>query len=876
MTLPLIATKLFAPPPSATSVDRERLTRRLNAGLEGMLTLVCAPAGFGKSTLLGAWVQACEHPSAWLSLDEGDRDPDQFVAYLTASLRSISADLGEDALAQARARPRPAPQTVLIHLINRLAARRGKVVLVLDDYQLASRPDVDAVLAFLLDHMPAQLHLVIAAREVPPLALARWRAGGQLVEIGPDDLRFDAHETGHFLNRSMSLGLSDSQVRALEARTEGWPAGLQMAAASLAGRSDVERFIQSFTGSHGMVQDYLLEEVLQRQPAGIQSFLLRTSVLDRMCPALCDAVMQEEVGHDALRHLAQSHLFVVPLDDERRWYRYHHLFGAMLQQRLRAAEAPAPLHLRACAWYEAQGMTRQALHHAVAAGDTARAIQVVQGQGMPLYFLEGAEPVLQWLQHQPPAYLDAHPPLWLMLAWSYLATSQHSQMLAPIIGAEAAIEQAAAHPAYRRWRGELNAVRAWAAVAQGDAATIAREAALALEGLPADEVALRTTAHCALGVGHQFTGDRLAARNAYVDVVAMAEACGNRMFTVVPSVALGHLQETDNELHLAARTYRRALQILGDRPHVVACEVHLGLARILYEWNDLDAASSHAAQSSQLAAALECDAGLGADVLLAQILLSRGEADAALNLLTRAAAAAQTRNQHGGRLAIAHAQVQALLQIGEVIAAAHLAPADALPLAHAWVLLARGQALQANESLTAFLETAPARATASDVLRALLLKALALDAFGPSEAALAVLEEAMARAEPQGCVRAFVDLGGPMRRLLEKATEGARPRYTALLLEAMQAHLAAIAPAASPAAPAQAPVDAAAALAEPLSQRELEILTLIYKGLSNQAIGEQLFLSLSTVKWHNQNLFGKLDVQRRTEAVARALELNLL
>ncbi len=853
--------------------------QRLDAGLRGKLTLVCAPAGFGKSTLLGAWVQACEHPSAWLSLDEEERDPNRFVAYLTASLRSISADLGEGALALAQARPRPSPEAVLVHLVNRLAKRRGRLVLVLDDYQLASNPEVDALLSFLIDHMPASLHLVLASREVPAIALARLRAQGQFLEIGQTDLRFHADETRLFLNRSMSLGLTEPQVQALDARTEGWPAGLQMAAVSLAGQSDADRFIQSFTGSHRLVLDYLLEEVLQRQPADIQAFLLSTSILDRLCPALCDAVMQAEVGHASLRHLEQSKLFVVPLDDERRWVRYHHLFGAALQQRLRetAALAPLPaLHLRASAWYEGNGMVSQALHHAVAAGDTQRAIQVVQGNGMPLYFLEDAEPVLQWLQDQTPAFLDAHPPLWLMLAWSYLATSLHSEMRAPMLGAEAAIELAATHPAYRTWRGELNAVRAWEAVARGDAATISREAALALEWLPQDNLAVRTAAHCALGVAHQFSGDRLLAQQVYGDVVTMADACGNRMISVVASIALGHLQENDNQLHLAARTYTRALQKLGDQPHGVACEVHLGLARIHYEWNDLPAATVHAEKSSRLAALLECDAGLGADVLLAQILLSRAETDAALNLLTKTSTAAQTRNQHGGRLAIAQAQVQALLQTGEVIAAAQLAQDSMLPLAHAWVLLARGQALQAHECLTAFLDASRTSAPASEVLRALLLDALALDAFDPSEAALVVLEEAMALAEPQGCVRVFVDLGRPMQRLLSKVIQDARPRYTAMLLEAMAAQLAALAPVAPPPEAAAQPPGTVRALADPLSQREMQILTLICKGLSNQDIGRQIFLSLSTVKWHNQNIFDKLDVQRRTEAVARARELNLL
>jgi LuxR family transcriptional regulator, maltose regulon positive regulatory protein len=875
VTTTLLATKLFAPRPPAQSLARLQLAQRLDAGLQGKLTLVCAPAGYGKSTLLGSWVQACEHPSAWLSLDEGERDPDQFVAYLTAALRSIADDLGDGALALAQARPRPSPEAVLVHLINRLAQRRGKLVLVLDDYQLASCPAVHAALTFLLDNMPATLHLVIASREAPPIALSRLRAQGHLLEIGQDDLRFRAEETERFLNRSMALGLTEPQLRALDARTEGWPAGLQMAAVSLAGRADVDAFIQSFTGSHRLVLDYLLEEVLQRQPADVQAFLLRTSILDRMCPELCDAVMQADVGLASLRHLDQSNLFVVPLDDERRWFRYHHLFGAMLQQRLREREALAPLHARACTWYEGQGMAGQALHHAVATGDTARAIQVVQGHGMPLYFREDAEPVLQWLKGQPQALLDAHPPLWLMLAWSYLATSQHSEMRAPVIGAEAAIEAAMSHPAYPSWRGELNALRAWEAVARGDAATIEREATLALQWLPVDSLAVRTAAHCALGVANQFRGDRLAAQHVYGDVLAMADACGNRVMAVVASIALGHLQESDNHLRLAARTYERALQRLGDQPHSVACELHLGLARIRYEWNDLAGATSHAETSSRLAAVLECDAGLGADALLARILLTRSETDAALGLLTKASAAAQVRNQHGGRLAIAEVQVQALLQRNEFLAAEHLAQDQALPLAHAWTLIARGKPAQAHASLTAFLDSARARVPAAEILRAQVLDALALDACGTSEAALAALEEAMALAEPQGCVRLFVDLGEPMRRLLTRAAPSLRPRYTALLLDATQTQVAAARRALPPTAALQ-PSGTGRVMADPLSPRELQILTLICKGLSNQEIGQQVFLSLSTVKWHNQNIFDKLDVQRRTEAVARARELKLL
>lgn len=875
MTPPLLQTKLFAPPPSPRIVARQRLLKRLDAGLQGKLTLVCAPAGFGKSTLLGAWVESCEHPSAWLSLDEGDRDPNQFVAYLTASVQSISADLGSGALALAQARPRPHPETVLVHLINRLMKHRGRLILVLDDYHLASSVEVDALLSFLIANRPPQVHLVVVSREAPAVGLARGRALGQVLDLGPQDLRFDADESRRFLNHSMALGLTESQVHALDERTEGWPTGLQLAAVSLARQIDADAFIRSFTGSHRLVQDYLLEEVLQRLPADLQAFLLRTSILDSMCSELCDAVTQVEGGSEFLRQLDVGNLFVVPLDDGRRWYRYQHLFGAMLRQRLGETETILPLHLRASAWYESQGMVGQALKHAVAACDTSRAMAVVQGRGVPLYFLEDAEPVLRWLEALSPADMDAHPSLWLMLAWSYLATSQHSRMRAPILGAEAAIDAAVGHPDRISWRGELSAIRAWEAVAHRDPAVIEREATVALEMLPPDHLALRTAAHCALGVVHQFRGDRAAAQRVYSEVVPMAESCGNRMFTIVACIALGHLQEDDNHLYLAARTYARALRALGDQPHQVACEVHLGLARIHYQWDDLPVAATHAEKSSRLATLLECDSALGADALRAQILMSRGETDAALALLSHASTAAQTRNEQGGRRCIAEAQVQALIQTGEIIAAGQIAQSEALPLAHARVLLARGQALQAHEALTEFLETSRGGTSTTDILRALLLDALALDAFDPSDAALMVLEEVLTLAEPQGCVRLFVDLGGPVLRLLEKIAHGTRPRYTAQLREAIQQQMQVKEPIQHSDEASQGPA-ATPQLENPLSQRELQILSLICTGLSNQEIGQQLFVSLSTVKWHNQNIFDKLDVQRRTEAVARARELNLL
>ena len=361
MSTALLATKFFAPPRPAHDVFRPLLTKRLDEGLSHKLTLVCAAAGFGKSTLISQWAHDCPFPSAWLSLDEEDRDPNRFLEYLVASLEVISQTVGSGLATMLRSSPPASPDTVLTLLVNQLSKIPGKLVLVLDDYHLAACAAVNAVLAFLIDHMPAQLHVVIASREEPEISLGRLRVSGQLVEIRQQDLRFGVEEADEFFNQGGDVRLSKSQVGALEARTEGWVSGLKLAAQSLRMHTDPETFIASFTGSHQFVQDYLVEEVLRQQSADVQAFLLRTSVLDRLCGPLCDAVLQNHGAESILHQLDQVNLFIVPLDTERKWYRYHHLFSDLLRQRL-GQKASAPLHRRASQWYEEQGMELSLIH----------------------------------------------------------------------------------------------------------------------------------------------------------------------------------------------------------------------------------------------------------------------------------------------------------------------------------------------------------------------------------------------------------------------------------------------------------------------------------------------------------------------------------
>ena len=864
----LLATKFFAPPRPAQDVPRPQLLQVLDDGLSRKLTLVCAAAGFGKSTLLGQWTRDCPYPSAWLSLDAAQTDVHGFLAYLLGALQEISPSVGAGVAALLQGTPPAAAETVLTLLLNQLSGLAGKLILVLDDYHLAASPPVNAALAFLLDHLPAQLHLVLASRELPDVPLGRLRAQGQLTEIRQEQLRFGVEEAAAFFDQCRVQGLSAQQLQALEARTEGWIAGLKLAALSLQHHAQPGAFIDSFTGSHRFVQDYLMEEVLQQQTPAVQQFLLRTAVLDRLCGGLCDAVLQSQGGQARLEQLEQAQLFIVPLDAERRWFRYHHLFADLLRQRLLQQEPPQPLHARASQWYEAQGLEVQAFHQATAAEDIPAALRLLEGDGMPLYFRDVTAPVVQWLASLPPAALDQQPLLWVAYAWSLLFAGQPAALQEKLQGAEAAWRKAP-HTQTPQAQGQVAALWAWRAVYQNDADTIHAQARQALQLLPPDSRAARTAAQCALGVAHLFRGERDQASAAFAQVIQAGDSSGNLMFTAVATTALAGIQAAHYQLHQAAASYRDVLQRLADPTHLLGFEARLGLARILYDWNALDEAEPHALLCSALAARPEHQAEWGADLLRARLLFAGGEHPAAEALLTRghvdASGPLSGRAQEAAEL-----RVLQLLRRGALPQAAALARAHQLPLGLPRVLLAQGQAQQALQLIEAHGASRAAQGLVQEALQAKVLQALAQQALGATGRAQQLLREALLQAQPQGSVRLFVDEGAPLHTLLRTLPRDADlAPYIARLLHALDA------PASTgPAAPAEA--RRSTVPMETFSPRELEILRLIQAGHSNQHIGERLFLSLSTVKWHNQNLFAKLDVQRRTEAVARALELKLL
>ena len=894
----VLATKLFRPLPRPNAVPRPGLIARLgeDRGPGQSLTLVSAPAGFGKSTLLGSWVEQRAREDkelrvAWLSLDEGDSDPFRFLLYLAAALHGAEPSCGADAMAALQSPQPPSAESILTDLINEIDGSTRDFLLVLDDYHAVQSPEVDEKLAFLLDHRPPRLRLVIATREDPMLPLARMRARGELAELRAADLRFSTDEAANFLGRVMGLALSAEHVAALESRTEGWVAGLQLAALSLRGQEDVAGFVRSFTGSHRFVLDYLVEEVLRRQPEGIQSFLLRTSILDTFCGPLCDALTPGQSGRETLEYLDRANLFIVPLDSERRWYRYHRLFGELLRQRLEQgmpAGAPAPaaagareaaspgaatpaagipaLHVRASAWYESNGMPIEAFRHAAAAADIDRAERLARSREMPLHFRGAVIAILDWLASLPADVLDARPSLRVLTATTSLVAGRTRGVEDNLGAAERILARGAPDETGRHLAGRIAAARATLALTRYQPNEIVIQSRRALEHLHPDDVGFRFTAMWTMAFAHLLQGDRAAAGPIYADLLSRSEAVGDVFFQQLALCALGQIQELDNQLLPAAATYRRALQSFGDHPQPNANEAHLGLARISYEWNDLDAAEEHGERG--LALARQYDASVDrfilGELILARVLLARGQVAAAADRLDKLAATARKPGFQHRLPEIAALQVPILLRQCRVEDAARLAGTFDLPLGRARVLLARSEPAEALVVVEPFCRQAEERGWLDALLKGRVLLALALVAAGREDDAVRALVQVMGPAESGGFVRLFVDEGATMARLLSVAAgRGALPAYASTLLAAF-------------AGDTRAPEAAAAGPGSPLSEREREVLQLIAQGLSNQEIGERLFLALDTIKGHNRRIFDKLDVTRRTEAVARGRELGLL
>ena len=905
MAGPLLETKLHVPRWRRNLVARPRLSERLSRGAESALTLVSAPAGFGKTTLLAEWLAvpaAGGRSVAWLSLDQRDNDPALFWAYLVAALNTGAPGRGAGALPLLQP-PEPPNEAGLVALLNDLDAVSNEVVLVLDDYHVIDARDVQDGMAFLLEHLPPQIHLVIASRTDPALPLARLRGRGELAEIRAADLRFTPGEAAAYLNEVMGLALTAADVAALEGRTEGWIAALQLAALSMQGREDVTAFIDGFAGDDRYIVDFLAEEVLQRQPEHVQHFLRQTSILDRLSGPLCDAVTGQDGGKAKLAALEQGNLFLVPLDDRRRWYRYHQLFADVLHARL-LDEQPddvPELHRRASRWHEQNGEPSEAIRHALGAGDFGRAADLVELAIPAMRRSRQETAVLGWLELLPDEVVRVRPVLSVGFAGALLAGGEFDRVEARLRDAERWLDGATdtrpASPApaaemvvvddteFRRLPAEIELYRAAQALVRGDGPGTVRHARRSLELSPADDHLGRASAAALTGLASWASGDLEAGHSGYAECMAGLRRAGHIADTFGCAIALADIRRTQGRLGEAMRTYEQALQRASEQGGPVlrgTADMYVGMSEVHRERDDLPAATQQLLRSQELGE----HTGLPQNryrwrVAMARIREAEGDLGGALDLLNEAehlyvgdffpnvrpvpALRARVRVAQGelGE-ALGWARERGLSFDDDL---SYLREFEHITLAR--VLLARytderaeRPVQEATRLLERLLRAAEEGQRTGSVIEILVLQALTRQARDDIPAALASLRRALTLAEPEGYVRIFTDEGPPMATLLRAAAKlRIAPGYVRRLLAAVNK--------------TEDGTTASQGLTEPLSERELDVLRLLGTDLGGPEIARELIVSLNTVRTHTKNIYAKLGVNNRRAAVRRARELDL-
>jgi len=900
----LLATKLHVPRPPPGFVQRPRLAGALSEGLGRGWVLVCAPAGFGKTGLLAEWAQGSPYPVAWLCLDAGDSDPARFWRYVLAALDRARPGLAERVGPLLGPPPPQSCEGLVTAVINELSAQPGaeEVVLVLDDYHLIDSDVVHASVAFLLEHLPPGLRVVISSRADPPLPLARLRGIGQLAELRAAELRFTDQEAAALLREVAGPDLPDGAASILTARTEGWAAGLQLAGLSLRGQADAAGFVAAFSGSHRFVLDYLAGEVLAGQPAQVREFLLDTSVLDRLSGELCDAVTGRADSQAMLEQVERAGLFLVPLDEVRGWWRYHHLFADLLRARLQE-EQPGrvpELHRAAAAWCDQHGLADDAVHHALAAGDALWAAQLTERYFDELYYRWNEQATLKrWLAALPPETLRARPRLCLAQAVSAIVGGQVEAAEPLIDDAERAVAATAGEPdeppagpadsVLANVPAWITFIRAEIARLRGDPARVLECARKALAQLGDGDSYLRLLVRSSFVAADWLRGDLDQAEHGLADVVAERQSAGEGYLAMRACYDLGRMQHSQGRLDAAIATYRQALDTgAGQQPYLGMA--HVGLARVLYERGELTAALDHATRGVTLCRQLAFTQPLATGLAtVAQIRQAQGDTAAAAAAMDEARQAEPSPQvvsllnpvpSWWARLKLAHGDLAAVAAwaaergLGADDAPSYSREPDYLALAR--LLLAHDRPGPALVLLGRLLDLAASQGRTGSVIEIQALRALALSG-GERAAALDALAEALTLACPQGYVRVFADEGAPMHALLAglaahrgrpPAARGVLPGYLATLLRASRP-----APAAPPPVPAGA---ASRGLAEPLTGREIDVLRLIAAGKPNQRIARELVVTLDTVKKHVSHVLGKLGAANRTEAVTRAGQLGLI
>jgi LuxR family maltose regulon positive regulatory protein len=857
----ILTTKLHIPPRMPKEVLRNDLIDKLNRGVNTKLTLISASAGFGKTTILSQWINTCNKPVAWISLDEEHGDVSHFLIYLIAALQTIIPNLGAGFLAALQSPQPPSPVSVLTFLINGISLLKDKIILVMDDYHLVDSSEVDKAFNFLIENLPEQIHLVLATREDPVFPLAKLRVRGQLNEIRVADLRFTPRETTAFFNKEMKLNLSKDVILILETRTEGWIAGLQLAAISIQGHKDIKGFIKSFSGNHRFVLDYLVEEVLRQQSDDIQNFLLQIAIMDRFCGSICDAVIQSSTvsGQETLKFIERANLFVIPLDDERKWFRFHHLFAELLRQRLNKSEdidIPT-LHKRASLWFEENNFEIEAFKHAAAANDIDRAEILIGGKGMPLFFRGEIAPIYKWLKSLPDSTLKNRPSLILIysIILTFLGKGRDAEL--KLLAAEIDILD------NKDLIGQIAAIRAMLAIPQNDTEKILIQSILALENLNEDNLAVRTITKWTLGLAYQNRGDRALAIRMFSEVIPISKSSGNIMATIAAATSLGQVQESQNQLFQAKDTYKSILDEIGDPPWPAVCEANLGLARIYYQWNDLDKALKFGELGLTLALQLEnIDTPVSCWIFLAQLKLSQKDNTGAATLLSKAEQYLISHNLMFRMNDVAAAQVLILIHLGNFSEAIYLIEKYNLPKSRLRLYITQGNFSKAIELVNTLLKEIEGKEWHIERLQLLIFQALALYGDGQKDKSFQLIKELLPLAESSENIRVFIDESELMSSLLSYTLfRGLTSNFIKKLKMAFDSK--------DQKNPNQF-------LMDPLSRRELEVLELINQGLSNGEICEKLFLALDTVKGHNRKIFNKLGVNNRTMAISKARSIHIL
>jgi len=903
----LLATKVHVPPLHGNLVNRASLVARLNEGIvQGCrLTLISAPAGYGKSILLSEWQAQADIPVAWLSLERGENTPVRFWSYFVAALNTLphiqQANIGAVFL-QALRTPQPGSlEAPLTELVNQLSNLEEQVCLVLDDLHTLSESQVHQDLIYLIEHLPRSarsLHLLAASRMDPPWPLARWRARGELNELRAIDLRFSTDETGQFLQQALPLKLSPLEITALQDRTEGWIAGLQMAAISMQGRlkaqgtEGVSYFIETLSGSNRFILDYLLDEVISQQSEERRAFLYETSILDRLTAPLCEALSDRPGSQALLEQLERANLFLIPLDEERRWYRYHHLFAGLLRKQLKQfwPERIPQLHQRASAWYAEHHMPAEAIRHALAAEDIARVNQILAGNVLAM--VEDVElfDVLRQFQELPAHQISANPWLCVAYAWAKAYVDPSVGMNDLLLQAEQCLKNVEKDSEKEHLTSHLAAIRAYLAWMKGEADQALEFAQHALENLPEDDWAARTHLLNIKGLALQYQNDLPGAAQSLEAAIASAQKIGRVHETLYTTANLAFIYLLQGRLHAAFSLCQSALSRVAESGHSlqrmpVLAYAHATKSLILLEWNELETAVASARQAVALAEQWrQADARHFALTCLSQALGAAGELAQAFTINQQAMQLAEAVSPWYARIS-AENEIALFLAKGDVLeAATKFAELELITdegskkgiylFLQVSLLYAQNRFLDVITTLDGLLGNIKQKDEHRTPFKLLPIQALALQALGREEKALKILQHCLTMAEPEGYVRIFVGRGAPMASLLQIARDrGIKTDYTSRLLAALGVP-------SEPAAPKRSFTPAfaspSATLVEPLSERELEVLRFLNSPLPIPEIAQEMLIAPSTLRTHVRNIYLKLDVHGRFEALQKAGDLGLL